>query len=175
MGGRTRFGAVVPLMMVVALASAGIASVAPASAGIVDSPLPVIAAGKKTVYVYTIPGVVNLANVGTYISCTSASKSTEGIAVEVFGPFGGDPVNDATLTASALVPGATIMFGTEGAAGIVVDRNLGLGTLHVGSARILATTKAFICTAYLADTGGNPPTSMTYLTIVAKTTQKAAN
>jgi len=159
-------------LLMVALA---IGRAAPARAGIVDTPLPVIADGKKTAYLYTVPGVVNLTNVGTYVACTSAAKSLEVIGLEVFAAAGGDPLNNAALTATAILPGATILFGTEAAAGLVLDRDLGLGNVHVGSARILATSKAFICTAFLADTAGNPPTSMTYLTIVAKTAQKAAN
>ena len=44
-----------------------------------------------------------------------------------------------------------------------------------GSARILATSKKLACTAFLADDGNAPPTSMAQLTIIAKTKQKAAN
>jgi hypothetical protein len=38
-----------------------------------------------------------------------------------------------------------------------------------------ATSTKLISSAYLADPGGVPPVSMTYLTIVAETKQKAAN
>jgi hypothetical protein len=145
-----------------------------AQGGIADSPLPTIAAGKKTQHLYSIPGVINVTNLGTYVACTSTAKATEAIAVEVFDPFG-NALNDVSQTSTAVVPGVTVLYGTGSAAALLLDRNLGIGTLHAGSARVLATSKSFICTAYISDRTGNPPTGMTYLTIVAKTSQKAAN
>ncbi len=41
-----------------------------------------------------------------------------------------------------------------------------------GVARILATSKKLACTAFIADRANAPPTSMVYLTIIKKTTQK---
>jgi hypothetical protein len=55
---------------------------------------------------------------------------------------------------------------------LTVDGNLAVGK---GSARILATSKKIVCTAFLADPSGTPPVSMGSLTIIAKTKQKAAN
>jgi hypothetical protein len=40
---------------------------------------------------------------------------------------------------------------------------------------LLPTSKSVFCTAFLAEAGNSPPTPMTYLTIIAKTKQKAAN
>lgn len=158
----------------VMLLALGGTHVAGAHAGIADSPLPTIAAGKKTQHLYSIPGVINVTNLGTYVACTSTAKATEVIAVEAFDSFG-NVLNDVSQTSTAVVPGVTVLFGTGAAAALLIDRNLGIGTLHVGSARVLATSKSFVCTAYISDRTGNPPTGMTYLTIVAKTSQKAAN
>jgi hypothetical protein len=72
-------------------------------------------------------------------------------------------------------PGATVTFATGFAVGISVSSSISCPGLSHGSARILATSKKLICTAFIADNGNAPPTSMTYLTIVAKTKQKAAN
>lgn len=41
-----------------------------------------------------------------------------------------------------------------------------------GSARILSTSRKLACTAFIADNGNVPPTSMADLTIVKKRTQK---
>ena len=67
-----------------------------------------------------------------------------------------------------------MIFGTGGAVGISIDSNLGSGGSR-GSARILATSKKLACTVFVADTGNAPPTSMVQLTIIKKTSQKAAN
>ena len=73
-------------------------------------------------------------------------------------------------------PGQSVSFATNwqlGDLGAQVDLNAAF--LSHGSARILATSKKIMCTAFLADKNNDPPTSMTYLTIIAKTKQKAAN
>jgi hypothetical protein len=150
---------------------------APAFAGIADSPLPVLQAGVNTLHLYSVPGVVNDggANLGTYFSCTSTSTSTISVAVEMFGAAGGSPLNDAATQVLTVVAGGTVTFGTSPAAAIFVDEVVSPGILHRGSARVLATSKSLICTAFIADYGTNPPASMVELTIVAKTKQKAAN
>src|SRR5439155_16025806 len=111
---------------------------------------------------------------GTYFSCTSTDTATMQVGVELFASPGGAPVNDAAATSLSVGPGATVIFGTGSAAGISIDSNLG-GLFSKGSARVLATSKKLACTAFLADAGNAPPTSMAQLTIIKKTTQKAAN
>jgi hypothetical protein len=65
-----------------------------------------------------------------------------------------------------------VIFGTSSAAGISINSNLG-GSSSKGPARILATeSKGIICSAFLADPGNAPPTSMADLTLVKKTKQK---
>ena len=146
-----------------------------ARAGIADSPLPVLSAGATTFHLYSVPGVIaGGGGLSTFFSCTSTDTATMQVGVELFASAGGAPDNDAVATSLSVGPGATVIFGTGGAAGISISSNLG-GFFSKGSARILATSKQLACTAFLADDGNAPPTSMAQLTIIKKTTQKAAN
>src|SRR5438093_6523595 len=147
----------------------------PCFAGIADSPLPVLIAGATTFHLYSVPGVIAGGGLGTYFSCTSTDTATMQIGVELFGPAGGAPGNDAAATSLSVAPGATVIFGTGAAAGISISSNLSGGSMSKGSARILATSKKLACTAFLADDGNAPPASMASLTIIAKLKQKAAN
>ena len=92
------------------------------------------------------------------------------VGIEVFGSAGGAPFNDAVATSLSVVPGGNVIFGTSSAVGIVVNSNVG-GSSH-GSARILATSKKLVCTAFVADIGNAPPTTAWQLNIIAKTKQK---
>ncbi len=146
-----------------------------AHAGIADSPLPVLVAGQTTLFVYSVPGVRHGGGLATFFSCTSLEPSaTIQVGVEVFGGPGGAPVNDAAATSLSLAPGATQTFGTGLAVGISAGSDLG-APVSQGSARILATSKKLACTAFIADVGNAPPTSMVQLTIISKLKQKAAN
>lgn len=114
---------------------------------------------------------------GTFFSCTSLEVTAAiQVGVETFIGAGGPPLNDATATSVSINAGRTVSFATDwqlGGIGAAVDLNAAF--LGEGSARILATSKKIMCTAFLADKNNFPPTSMTYLTIIAKTKQKAAN
>ena len=143
-------------------------------AGIADSPLPVLTAAVTTLHLYSVPGVISSGGLRAYFSCTSTDTATMQVGVELFGPAGGAPANDAAATSLSVAAGATVIFGTGGAVGISIDSNLGSGGSR-GSARILATSKKLACTVFVADTGNAPPTSMVQLTIIKKTSQKAAN
>ena len=145
----------------------------PALAGIVDTPLPELVTGKKTIHVYSVSGVGAWGGyLGAYFSCTSTDTATMQVGVEVFGDPGGGPANDAVATSLSVDPGATARFGTTSAVGITIHSDLGVGIVAGGSARILATSKKLVCTAFLADRTNAPPASMVYLTIIKKTTQK---
>jgi hypothetical protein len=121
-----------------------------------------------------VPGAIRFNGISTFFSCTSTDTATMQAGVELFGPAGGAPANDAAATSLSVAPGATVIFGAGAAAGISISSNLG-GLFSKGSARILATSKKLACTAFLADDGNAPPTSMAQLTIIARTKQKAAN
>jgi hypothetical protein len=142
----------------------------PALAGIADSPLPVLVAGKKTIHVYSVPGVIdNGLGMGTFFACTSTDTAPMQVGIDVFGSFGGGPCNDAVGTSVTVAPGATVTFGTRTTVWIgVVD----VGHCLNGSARILATSRKLACTAYVADAANAPPTTSWQLTIIKKTTQK---
>lgn len=142
-----------------------------AHAGIVDTPLPVLVAGQRTFRVFSVAGIQN-GVLGTFFSCTSTDSATMQVGVEIFSLAGGASINDAVATSVSLVPGGTVIFGTRAAASISINSDLAPGPISKGSARILATSRKLICTAYLADWVNVPPTSMVQLTIVKKTSQK---
>ena len=132
----------------------------PAWAGIADSPLPVLSASATTLHLYSVPGVIGGGGLGTYFACTSTDTAAMQVGVELFGPAGGAPGNDAAATSLAVAPGATVIFGTSAAAGISIDSSLAGAFSSKGSARILATSKKLACTAFVADVGNAPPTSL---------------
>ena len=134
--------------------------------------MPTLVAGKRTLLVYSVPGVIGgVGGLSTFFSCTSTDTATMQVGVELFGPAGGAASNDAAATSLSVGPGATVIFGTAGAAEISIDSNLGGGFTSKGSARILATSSSLICTAYIADRTTVPPTSGWHLTIVKSTKQ----
>ena len=146
--------------------------------GIADSPLPVLDAANATVHVYSVPGVIENAGLGTLFSCTSTDTAPITVAIEIFDSGGGAPLNDAVATARQLPPGNTRTFGTSDAQGVLVHQVTGagpFGSVAQGSARIVATSKKLVCTAYVADVDNSPPITSWQLTIIAKLKQKAAN
>lgn len=149
-----------------------------AVAGIADSPVPLLM-GQKAQVLYSVPGIINAGSLGTYVSCTSTAKTPSIVAVEVFQNSGGAALNDASATSLSVAPGATVMFATENAVGFIEDSflldPLSPPVITKGSARILSTSKSLICDAFVSDAVNSPPVSMRYLTIIAKTQQKAAN
>jgi hypothetical protein len=149
-------------------------AVRPVAAGIADSALPEILPGAKSVHLYSVPGVTRSFGMGTFFSCTSADTAAIQVGVEVFGA-GGLAANDPVATSLSVPPGATVLFATGPAAAFLPNSDLGVGLLLQGSARIVATSKKLVCTAFVADAVGTPPASGWPLTIVAKTKQKAAN
>src|SRR5438128_4260289 len=83
-----------------------------AQAGIADSPLPVLTAGATTLHLYSVPGVISNGALSTFFGCTSTDTAPMQVGVELFGPAGGAPFNDAAATSLSVAPGATVMFGT---------------------------------------------------------------
>ena len=153
------------------LFGAVLATPARGGVGIAGWPLPVLVAGKKTLHLYSVPGVIANSLLETYFSCTSTNTATMQVGVELFGPPGGGPYNDAAATSLSVEPGATVAFGTQVAAGIQTSSILN-GHFSKGSARILATSGKLACTAFVADPANAPPTTSWQLTIIKKTTQK---
>src|SRR5207253_8191768 len=101
--------------------------------------------------------------VRAFFTCTSTDTSPMKVGVELFGPSGGAPANDAVASSLTVAPGATVTFGTSPAVWFSIDSNLGgFGTR---SARILATSKKLFCTAFAADVTNDPPQTSWQLTI----------
>jgi hypothetical protein len=144
-------------------------------AGIVDSPLPELEPGKTTVHLYSVPGIIELNGLSTFFSCTVTDSGSVRVGVETFGTGGGPPLNVAAASSVLIASGGTHTFGTNTAVGINVSSDLNIPPISKGSARILATSKKVVCTAFVADAGNSPPASGWALTIIAKTKQKAAN
>ena len=160
------------IRLVVATAVA-LAIAAPAHAQIDTPPPPLM--GQPSYHSYSVPGVIAGGGLGTFFSCTNTTAANIRVGVELFGPAGGATYNDASASSLDLGPSATVIFGTSSAVGISISSNLG-GFSSKGAARILATArKGIMCTAFLADVSNAPPASMTYLTIISKLKQKAAN
>jgi hypothetical protein len=153
----------------------GLIVATPALAGVADSPLPVLEAGKKTYHLYSVPGVLSWIgmNLATYFACTSTDTATMQVGVEVF-DSNAFLSNDAAATSFSLVAGQSVLFGTHQSFNELFDVSLNTGDIsgYTGSARILATSRKLICTAFLADHSASPSPSMVYLTVIKKTTQK---
>lgn len=140
--------------------------------GIVDTPLP----APFTQHVFSIPGAISNGGLGTFVSCTNLDTTNVTIGVELFPALGGAAGNDAAASALSVGPGATVIFATGTAAGILIDSDLTSGAIgSKGSARVLATSKRITCTAWIADRLSSPPTVAWSLIIIAKTKQKAFN
>ena len=94
-----------------------------ALAGIVDTPLPTLVAGKKTLHVYSVSGVNGGGGgqFGTYFSCTSTDSATIQVGVEIFCGGGGAPANDAAADSLSVGPGQTVLFGTLSGAGFILN------------------------------------------------------
>ena len=88
-----------------------------------------------------------LAGLATHVTLVDADGQ---VRTTTFGT-GGAPVNDASGTALSVAPGATVTFGTSLAFRLGLDENLGAPEIANGSARILATSKALVCTAFVAE------------------------
>jgi hypothetical protein len=146
----------------------------PVLAGIADTPLPELEAGKKTYHLYSVPGIVSVGSYVAFFSCTSTDGVPIKIGVEAFAYDGSR--QGSTLPLS-VTPGATVVIGTNYPDWFNVDSVVGTGASAKLSARILATSKKVACTAFIAKGfNGGVDGEPTYpLTIIAKTKQKAAN
>ena len=161
------------LLVIVALAVAALCPPT-APAGIVDLPVPLLQ-GEKALHLFSISGVVTAGGLGTYVSCTSASTAAARVSVEVF-DADGTTINDPSAVSVSVDPGATVMFATQNDASSAFSSVQLLTAapvfLQLGSARVLSTTKALVCTAFLADAYNGPPASMTPLVVVSKLKQR---
>lgn len=143
---------------------------APAFAGVVDSPLPELLPGEATYHLYTVPFVTREGTMETIFACTSTDSAPMQVCVETFASLGQQASNDCSSTSLNVAPSATVKFATNPTTAISVN-SVVQGPTSGGSARILATSKKLVCTAFLVD-GFTVPPSMMHLTIIAKKKQK---
>jgi len=166
----TRSSAVSAAVVVMSLAPAAV------SAGILDSPLPLIA-GLKTKYIYTVTGVTSATGgLETVFHCTSMDKKPFKMGIEIFKGDGTGPLNDVAAGNGEqdFNPGQSRTIVTSSNVDAFdEDKNItALGSVDQGSARIVSTSSNIVCTAMLVDPNNAPPTSMVSLNVFAKTKQK---
>ena len=129
------------------------------------------ASATSTAPLFTVARVINHASLGTIFSCvnTGATPTT----VTVVNVVDGSGATIGTGTSATLNQDQTWVFGTTILNGFDEDTNMGLAnSLDNGSAKIVSTSKAVMCNAFIADTLGSPPASMTTLRVVGGTKQK---
>src|SRR5262249_34028254 len=143
---------VVPWLVALGLSS-------PSWAGVADSPLPSLNPPLVARKVFIVPGVIKSGHVETEFTCTSLEAAkTFSFAVEVFGPNGGAPLNDATTGngVATLIPGATRTVATGTSDGLHEDVIITFGATRPdnGSARIVSESLNITCTAFAVDKRG---------------------
>lgn len=159
------------------IASALVALTASAAlAGPADSPIPSISGTAATRSMFIVPGVIKNNGLETAFMCTSLDTAAATVAVEVFSPAGGGPLNnvatgslDGTLP---LAPGASITISTGSSVGLHEDLAIsGLVNVKNGSARILSTTTRIACTALLVEKAGTTPATVATLKLISQRKQ----
>jgi hypothetical protein len=148
---------------------------APARAGVVDSPIPVIPTVGKLKHVYTVTGVSDGGDLGTAFICTNLDRQNVFIAVEIFASGGGGPLNDVTADVGTVLPspGQTSTIELQQILSFFEDELMDmLPQVKHGSARILATSTKILCTAALVEKFTEPAVSMMKLPVIRKTKQQ---
>jgi hypothetical protein len=147
-----------------------VASAAASAQAQIDSDPPLLA-GQKSYHLYSVAGLINN-GMATVILCSNTSSENVLVGVEVFGAAGGASINDASLSAVTVPPSGSVMYAAQELAAFSGEINLAVGVIHMGAARVLATSRGGLaCTAFLV-THTNPVTATTALTIIKKTKQK---
>lgn len=119
--------------------------------------------------VFSVPGLINAGNLGTYVLCSSTDAATQIVSMEVFETSGAS----AGFGVFGLAAKASVMFGTRLANGVSLNVVVGNNaTITVGLAEIGSTSKNLICSAFVADAVGTTPDSMATLTVTKKDKQK---
>lgn len=157
------------------LAIASILVAGSASAGPLDSPMPVLSSGKPSL-LGTVSGVVNAAGLSTYFSCTNQSPDAVLVTVGLFLDGGGDPCNNEAAAAVSIAPGGTEMLATGNNVASSYFSTHPISTpemfLAIGSARILTTGKGVICSVVVSDNSGSPPMTSYALDVAIKGKQR---
>jgi len=144
------------MMRAMALAAFGILGIFATSAQAASGPI----------LVFSVPGAVNSAGMGTYITCTALTAQS--ITATMFNASG-NAAGTATLSVAA---NASVTFGTTSASAFVVNSSLGSPNIDKGYVEISSTSKSVICSALIADIANSPPSSMASLPVISHTKQK---
>jgi hypothetical protein len=150
-----------------------LASAQVALAGTGD-PVPLLNGTQKAKHLWTIGGFGTSSTAALVVLCNSTEKAGGNDvtwAVEVFSDSTAQ--NDVTLGEGVLTmpAGQTWSFATRPTAFFLEDAIIDVDVSY-GSARILSTSAKIVCTAYLVDDTGNPPSMMTTLPMFKKLKQR---
>jgi len=144
--------------------------VAPARAGITDTPLPTFSDGHAAQAVALVPGVIKSDAIETDVICTSLAPAAVDVGFEVFNQAGvrANRVSTGNGAILAVGPGRTVTIATGGTAVLHEDAAITLEApvteLANGSGRVVATDIRLACNAFTVDslhTVQNPHTCAT--------------
>ena len=149
-----------------------------ASAQSVADPIPLLNGTERAKLLFSIPFVHSDVNVATCVSCSDTSKNDSGTgeywAVEFID--NGTAANDLTLGDGVVFVdwgGDTDIMCTRSPASIgAMTAGVGAQDIFEGSARVVATTKTLMCTAFMVPVLGDPPGFMTMLPMYRTSKQK---
>lgn len=139
-----------------------------AHASIFDAPPALL--GQKSLRLFTVPGVVTAAGLGTFFSCTNLSPSPVSIAIELYPADDVDACNP--LSPVTIEAGKTVSLHTQN-----TPNSSYLGSVQLppspiymtlGMASILSTSKKVVCSAFVADVYDSPPKTSTALSVYGK-------
>jgi hypothetical protein len=148
------------------LALAAVAALAPgATFGGLNDPPP----AAEPIHVFSVPGAMKSDKLDTVISCTNVDTASIAILAQFFDDSG--TLVDPNAFTVSFNNGESLHFATGLLPSIPLSVQYNTGTF-VGSARIVATSKKMICTAFLIDNTSNPPVSMLQLPVVRRVVQK---
>ena len=131
--------------------------VAPARAGITDTPLPTFSDGHAAQVVALVPGVIKNDQIETDVICTNLASAAVDIGFEVFSQAGvrGNRVSTGNGAILAVGPGRTVTIATGGTAVLHEDAAITLEApvteLANGSGRVVATDIRLACNAFTVD------------------------
>ena len=127
----------------------------PATAGVVDSPLPTLG-GIKTKHVFTVPGVVSNASLVTVFICTNLDrKNSIQFTVEAFASSGGQSLGN--LSSQLVSVGGTGIVATKNLLAYFGESSISLiDSSTVRSARIVATSTNISCTVTVVGEPSDP-------------------
>ena len=139
-----------------------------AQASIFDAPPALL--GVKSLRLFTVPGVVTAAGLGTFFSCTNLSQAPVSIAIELYPADDVDACNP--LSPVTIDPGKTVSLHTQNTSDSSYLQSTPITTppifMKLGMASILSTSKRVVCSAFVTDVYDSPPRTSTSLSVYGK-------